>query len=114
MCPLPSSPTSDKITAMKGSFYEALEGVFDKFPKYPRKILLGDLNAEVGKDDIFKPTTVSESLHEISNNNGVRAVNITTSKKPHRQTAMFPHHNIHKFTWRSPDGKTIQLTYFDR
>jgi hypothetical protein len=38
------------------------------------KILLGDFNAKVGREDIFKPTTGNESLDEISNDNGVRLV----------------------------------------
>jgi hypothetical protein len=38
------------------------------------KILLVDFNAKVGRIDIFKPTIGNESLHEISNNNGVRVV----------------------------------------
>jgi len=29
--------------------------VFDHFPKYHMKILLGDFNAKVGRDDISKP-----------------------------------------------------------
>jgi hypothetical protein len=42
------------------------------------KILLGDFNAKVGREDIFKPTTGNESLHEISsNNNGVRVVTLS-------------------------------------
>jgi hypothetical protein len=41
---------------MKDSFYEKLERVFDKFPTYHMKILLGDFHAKVGKEDIFKPT----------------------------------------------------------
>jgi hypothetical protein len=43
------------------------------------KILLGDFNAKVGREDIFKPTIGNESLHEISNDNRVRVVNFTTS-----------------------------------
>jgi hypothetical protein len=65
---------------LKDSFYEELKHVFDKFPKYHTKILLGDLNAKVGREDIFKQTTGNESLHEISNDNGVRLVNFATSK----------------------------------
>jgi hypothetical protein len=38
------------------------------------KILLGDFNARVGKEDIFKPAIGNESLHEISNDSGVRVV----------------------------------------
>jgi hypothetical protein len=52
--------------------------VFDKLQKYHMKILLGDFNAKVGWEDIFKPTIGNESLHEISNDNGVRVVNWAT------------------------------------
>jgi hypothetical protein len=68
------APTEDKIEDMKERFYKKLEHVLVKFPKYYMKILLGDLNAEVGREDIFKQTTANESLHEISNDNGVRVV----------------------------------------
>jgi hypothetical protein len=40
---------------IKDRFYEELEYVFDKFPKYHMKILLGDFNAKIGREDIFKP-----------------------------------------------------------
>ncbi|PNF43921.1 hypothetical protein B7P43_G02818 [Cryptotermes secundus] len=46
---------------------------FDKFPKYSMKILLGDFNAKVGKEDIFKATIGNKSVHEISNDNGIRS-----------------------------------------
>jgi hypothetical protein len=38
------------------------------------KILLGDFNAKVGREDIFKPTIGNESFPKISNDNGVRVV----------------------------------------
>ncbi|PNF41471.1 hypothetical protein B7P43_G13302 [Cryptotermes secundus] len=99
------APTEGKIDDTKDRFYEELEHVFDKFPKYPTKILLGDFNAKVGREDIFKPTIGNESLHEISNDNGVRVVNFATSKNLTVKSTMFPHRNINKFTWASPDGK---------
>jgi hypothetical protein len=40
---------------MKDSLYEEIERVFDKLPKYHIKILLGDFNAKVGREGIFKP-----------------------------------------------------------
>jgi hypothetical protein len=70
------------------------------------KILLGDFKAKVGREDIFKSTTVNESLHEISNDNGVIVVKYGTSKILIVNSTMFPHRMIHKFTWTSPDGKT--------
>jgi hypothetical protein len=100
------APTEDKTDDVKDSFYEELERVFDKFPKYYIRILLGDLNTKVGREDIFKLTTGNESLHEISNDNGVRLVNLATYKNLRVKSTMFPHRNIHKYTWTSPDGKT--------
>jgi exonuclease III len=74
------APTEDKTDDVKNSFYKELERVFDKFPKYNMKILLGDFNAKGGREDIFKPTIGNENLHKISNDNGVRLVNFATSK----------------------------------
>ena len=45
----------------KDGFYEELEQVFDHFPKYHIKIKLGDFNAEVGRENTFKPTIGNES-----------------------------------------------------
>jgi hypothetical protein len=74
--------------------------------KYNIEILLGDFNAKVGREDTFKPRIGNESLHEISNGNGVRVVNNATYKYLTVTKTMFPHRNINKFTWRSPDGET--------
>jgi hypothetical protein len=79
------APTKDKIDDVKDSFYKELERPFDSFPKYHTKILLGDFNAKVGKEDIFKPTIGNESLHQISNDNGLRLVNFATSKNLSQQ-----------------------------
>jgi endonuclease/exonuclease/phosphatase family metal-dependent hydrolase len=69
------------------------------------KILLGDFNAKLGREDTFKPTIGSESLHEDINGNGVRVVNVATSKNLVVKSTMFPHRYIHKYIWTSPDGK---------
>jgi hypothetical protein len=44
------APTEDKVDDVKDSFYEELESVFYKFPKYNMKILLGDFKAKVGHE----------------------------------------------------------------
>ena len=69
------------------------------------KIILGDFNAKVGRKNIFKPTIGNESLHQDSNDNGVRIINFATSKNLVVKKTMFPHRDIHK-NWTSPDGKT--------
>jgi hypothetical protein len=99
-------PFEDKGDDVKNSFCEELGRVFYQFPIYDMKILLGDFNAKVGRENIFKPTIGNESLHEISNDNGVRIVNFATSKNLVVKSTMFPHREIHKYTWTSPAGKT--------
>jgi hypothetical protein len=100
------TPCESKCDNVKDSFYEDLGRVFDQFPRYDMKILLGDFHVKVGREDIFKPTIGNESSHEISNDNGVRVVNFATSKSFVVKSTMFPHRSIHKYTWTSPDGKT--------
>jgi exonuclease III len=48
------APTEDKIDDIKDRFYEELEQVFDKFRKHSMTMLLGDFNAKVVREDIFK------------------------------------------------------------
>ena len=74
------APSEEKSDVSKDSFYEELEQVFDHFPKYHMKILFGNFNSKVGRENIFKPKIGNGSLHHNSNNNGVRIVNFATSK----------------------------------
>ena len=69
-------------------------------------MLLGDFDAKTRRENIFNPTIAQESLFQDSNDNGVRLVNFATSKNLVVKSTMFPHRNIHKYTWTSPDGKT--------
>ena len=68
--------SEEKSDDSKDSFYE--EQVFEHFPKYHMKIILGDFNAKVGGENIFKLTIWNESLQKDSNDNAVRIVNFTT------------------------------------
>jgi hypothetical protein len=98
------APTENKDDVIKDSFYKELEQVFYQFPRY--HILLGDSNAKVEREGIFKPIIGNESLHEATNDNGVRVLNFATSKNLIVNSITFPHHDIHKHTWTSPDAVT--------
>ena len=73
------APSEKKSDDSKDSSYEELEHIFNHFPKYHMKILL-DLSANLEKEDIFKVTIGNDSLHQNSNDNGVRIINFATSK----------------------------------
>jgi len=66
-----------------------------------------------GGERIFKPTVANESLHQDSNDNGIRIVNITTSKNLVVKSTMFPHRNIHKYSGHLLMGRltTKLITY---
>jgi len=53
--------------------------------------LLGDFNAKVGREKIFKPTIGNESPHQYSNDNDVIKVNFATSKNLVVKSKKFPH-----------------------
>jgi hypothetical protein len=59
------APTEDKTNDVKDSFYEEMERIFDKVPKYHMHILLGYFNAKAGREDMFKSTIGNGSLQEI-------------------------------------------------
>jgi endonuclease/exonuclease/phosphatase family metal-dependent hydrolase len=99
-------PTEDKDDDIKDRFYEELEQVFDQFSRCHMKILLGDFNAKVEREDIFKPIIGIESLHEASNDNEVRVVNCATSKNLIVNSTTLSHRNIHKHASTSPHGVT--------
>jgi hypothetical protein len=62
------------------------------------KILLGEFNAKLGREDIFKPTVGNDSPHQDRNDNSVRIVNNATSINLVAKSTVFPHRNIDKFT----------------
>ena len=50
------------------------------FSKNHMEVVLGDINAKLGRDYIFKPTTGNDSFHQDSNDNGVRVITCASSK----------------------------------
>jgi hypothetical protein len=74
-------------------FCKKPQRVFHQFPKYHMTILLG-FNEKVGRE-IFKPAIGNESLHEISNDNGVKVINVTTLQNQIVKSNMFPHRNVY-------------------
>ncbi|XP_022161478.1 uncharacterized protein LOC111027411 [Myzus persicae] len=99
------APTKSGNKEVKDAFYEELEQVYDTIPSHCIKVLLGDMNAQVGKENTYKTTIGEHSLHDQSNDNGVRLINFAISKNMVVSSTRFPRKNIHKETWLSPGGK---------
>jgi hypothetical protein len=69
------------------------------------KIVLGDTNAKIRKEAVYRPTTGTYSVHNECNNR-TRLVDFATSKSTVITSIYFPHKPIHLATLCSPDGVT--------
>lgn len=101
------APTNMSDEEEKDKFYELLESTWSNLPNYDVKIILGDANAQICKENIWQSVAGKESLHNDSNDNGIRLLNMAVGANLKIVSTMFPRKNIHKETWYSPDGKTI-------
>ncbi|XP_045496887.1 craniofacial development protein 2-like [Colias croceus] len=101
------APTEITDDSQKDLFYEDLELVYDQIADYDVKIVVGDLNAQVGREDTFIPTIGKYSKHQHTNDNGLRLISFAASKSMLVKSTMFDHKDIHKGTWKSPDGTTV-------
>ena len=104
------APTEEKEETEKEAFYHKVEEIYDSCPSNDIKIVLGDLNAKVGREEIYQGLTGRQSIHLNTNNNGQGLVDFATTKNIVVSSTCLPHKEIHKQTWRSPDGKTNNQT----
>jgi exonuclease III len=101
------APTEEKDDDKKDTFYEDLDRTYEECPKRDIKIIIGVLNAKIGQEEMYRPITGKYSLHTLSNDNGIRLINFACSKNMVVASTLFNHKDIHKMTWRSPDGQTF-------
>ncbi|KAL1446132.1 hypothetical protein WDU94_005544 [Cyamophila willieti] len=88
----------------KDTFYEKLEEKWNNLPSYDIKLIMGDANAQVGKEDVWREVAGRESLHDNTNNNGYRLLSMAAAGNIKIVSTNFPRKNIHKGTWVSPGG----------
>jgi hypothetical protein len=95
--------TEEKEELEKEVLYQKAEEVYDLCPSNDIKIVLGDWNAKVGREEIYQGLILRHSMHLHTNNNGQRLVDFAAAKNMVVSSTYFPHKEIHKQTWRSLD-----------
>lgn len=99
------APHNERPEDEKDSFYRQLERAYDQCPRNDIKIVIGDLNAQIGRENAFKPTIGGFSLHRETNENGMRLINFAASFNMVISSTFFRHKDIHKATWCPPGGR---------
>ena len=91
----------------KDKFYQQLQKVYSEIPKHDMLIAMGDFNAKIGTQYGGEEGIVgSHVLKGDRTDNGSRFVSMCEVNNMPIVSTMFPHKDIHKVTWNSPDGIT--------
>ena len=90
---------------MKDNFYEQLQAELEEIPIHDMKIVMGDMNAKVGRDNIDYERAIGREGCGAINENGERLVELCTTYDLVVGRTLFPHRDIHKLTWYSPNGR---------
>ena len=101
------APTEEKPIDTKEQFYKDLEALIEKVPKSDTLVILGDFNAQLGKEPIYRSVTGKYTLHEETNENGELLCQFATMNDLIVMSTQYQHKRIHKGTWTSPDHMTI-------
>jgi len=99
------APHNGRPEDEKERFYSELERAQYNCPRHDIKIVIGDFNAQVGREAIYRPVIGKYSLHRETNENGLRLINFATATNMRVCSSFFMHKNIHKVTWMPPNGR---------
>lgn len=99
------APHNERPETDKDEYYEALTNAYDRCPAHDVKIVLGDFNAKVGKEEVYRPTIGKYSLHDITNENGERMIFFAAGRDLVVRSTFFQHSSRHLATWRHPNDQ---------
>ena len=86
----------------KDDFYNSLHDTLNEIPKHDIKILMGDMNAEIGRNKYgFEQMIESFGSTSHTNNNGERFILFCSINGLCIGNSYSRHKMIHKYTWRS-------------
>ena len=101
------APTNDASDEEKDRFYNQLQQVFNETHDHDLVITMGDLNAKIGYQMPGEEGVVGQhALEGQRSDNGERFVAMCMENNMAITTTQYPHKDIHKYTWTSPDGRT--------
>ena len=98
------TPRHDIITM--GDWNESLQQVYDRTPRHDIIITMGDWNVKLGNQmEGENGVGGKHGLGSDRSDNGERFIEFCATNDMAIATTMFPHKDIHNYTWTSPDGR---------
>jgi hypothetical protein len=94
------APTNEADDEEKTDFYLALQSEIEKVPTHDVTIVMDDLNAKVGNERVMGKYGCGNI-----NDNGERLVDLCGTNNLVIGGTIFPHREIHRLTWISPNGR---------
>ena len=83
----------------KRRIFNLLEQNINQMANSDSKIILGDFNVKVGKEDIYKPTIGNKSLHTETNNSRIKMIQFAISKGFNVRSTTFPQRDMVLSRW---------------
>ncbi|XP_073670675.1 uncharacterized protein [Paramisgurnus dabryanus] len=99
------APTNNNNEDEKDRFYEELQALLEETPRHDMKIVMGDMNAKIGSDNTNYERAMGREGCGTMNENGERLMELCTTYNLVVGGTLFPHREIHKLTWYSPNGR---------
>lgn len=100
------APTNNAKEEEKDLFYTQLQEVVGKVSKRDMLIVMGDLNAKVGRDNTGRERQMGQNGLGNMNENGELLTDFCAFNELTIGGTLFPHRRCHKITWVSPDHQT--------
>lgn len=94
--------TEDNEFEKKQELYEEIEEAAEAVPRFDMLIIMGDMNAQVGKEEFVQEVAGKETIHERTNENGKLLCNLAAALNMEISSTRFKHREIHKITWNGP------------
>ena len=101
------APINDAMDEEKDEFYNQVQDTVSSCNRNDMIVVVGDWNAKVGNNNTNRKELIGKFGIGIMNDNEERLCDFCSANGFIISGTIFPYKDIHKLTWRSPDGRTV-------